>query len=212
MQKEEFLRLSRVTGNGENAHRALSQNESLYDSTVLKCAYLIAYGKGKKPTDVRIIEPGIITFLLEPTSEIDPIEFKGYHDLFLPNVPLILIPLHYKNHWSLFYYRSDDNRWVSMDSLPSSSHLHLTALLPNLLFQRGLLSKEMLPTEGIKRFSNLVKQPGGWECGTYTLLFIQMVLTARGGEQEIQERISLLSEKTRSSLCKALQEFLLNTQ
>lgn len=100
-----------------------------------------------------------------------------------------------------------------MDSLSYSSHYQLTNALPDLLYKKGFMTKKMLPlSRGIKRFSGLVQQPGGWECGSYTLLFIQMVLTAREGEKEIQERISLLNEKTRSSLCKTLQNFLKDTQ
>lgn len=120
MQRNEFLRLSRVTGNGENPQTELSSNQPLYDSTILKCVYLIAYGKGKNPNDVRIIEPGVMTLLLEPTSKIDSQEMNDFQKLFLPDVPLILMPLHYRNHWSLFYYRSEQingSLWILFPTL-----------------------------------------------------------------------------------------------
>ena len=199
---QEFLRLSGVIGNYEVSCNALENRDQLDDDTVLKSTYFLAHGKGKTPQDVRIIPPSVTTIILNPNKTLKENDLESIRKLFLPDVPLILIPLVHNNHWSLLYYRSETNLWVSMDSL-SPYHSRLVDAFPTLLYKKGLLGEGMLPPKGVHKFTGLVRQPGGWECGSYTLLFVQMVLTAKS-DAEIQERISLLSEKTRIALTQIL--------
>lgn len=208
MQREpcgaEFLRLSNTIESNEKTRKALSRKDTLDDATVLKCIYFVAYGKGKTPKDVRIIEPSVITLLLNPKKTLEETQLKEYSALFLPDIPLILIPICYNNHWSLLYYRTAAKRWVSMDSL-EPLHTRLSSTLPLILYENGLISTP--PSDKIYRYKNLTRQPGGWECGSYVILFVQMVLT-RDTEEEIQSVITILSEQTRIKLMKILCDYL----
>ena len=204
-EMEEFLRLSRTIENEEISINALANHDLLTDNTLLKCAYFIAYGKKKTPSDVRIIEPTVVTLLINSKKVLQDERLDDFRKLFLLNVPLIILPLVFRNHWSLLYYRRKTNLWISMDSL-SPYHNHYANSVPLVLGERGFLPPEM-STNTVVRFHSLVRQPpGGWQCGTYTLLFLQIVLTAED-ESDIQQSITLMNEKTRDGLSRILVSY-----
>jgi len=94
---------------------------------------------------------------------------------------LIIVPLHYADHWSLLVYDAHPGtrRWLHYDSLPRSVHRMYAARFLTMLAEQNLI--DGLPLEdafiGMLSMSEQIStQPSGWECGYFTLMYAYRLL------------------------------------
>lgn len=222
--ENEFMKLFLQNPN-ENIGLAaqLKKGEWLNDDGILKFAYLLACKKGKTLSDVRIIGPCLLEVMLKSFHKDLKLtesekerrmarNIKNYRCNFEPDVPLIIIPIHYADHWSLLYWRREPGKWYTMDSL-GRYHSERYIYTLNILHERGYLPIEMFQQAGgmdcnkIQRIEGLKRQPGGWECGTYVLLYILILLEAPN-DRALQNSVNLLSERNREKLTKKLLSYI----
>jgi hypothetical protein len=177
----------------------LSRDVTLTDTELLKFAYLLAHKKDKNPENLCIIDPSVMESLRRydqrglPLSEYTKKQFNE-------DIPLILLPICDKSHWSLLYYRASSDHWVHMDSLQplhSTTAIHVLSVLKDL----GLTRVTKIVT-----FIGLPQQSGYWECGTFTLLYMMTVMSF--SDQEIKNSVWLLSDRCREKMCEILRGIL----
>lgn len=129
-------------------------------------------------------------------------------NLFTQNLPsILLVPVHHSNHWSLLYYRTATGVWHHMDSL-SPYHSHYVKEVMEVLSDKGYL---ISTNNDVVYFKRMPRQPQGWECGIYLLLYMLIVSEARD-DQQIQQKIAFTSDSHRKELTQSLLYLLRHTQ
>ena len=120
--------------------------------------------------------------------------------LFTKDLPeVLLVPIYYSNHWSLLYYRSSTGAWHHMDSL-APYHQHYVKEAMERLDKEGYL---LSPNKEVLHFKRMPRQPQGWECGIYLLLYM-LIVSESLNDQQIQEKIAFTSDYHRKELTRSL--------
>jgi Ulp1 family protease len=125
-------------------------------------------------------------------------------NLFTQNLPsILLVPIHNNDHWSLLYYRTSTGVWHHMDSLAP----YHTSYVEEVMEELDALGYLLSPNNEVVHFRRMPRQPQGWECGIYLLLYMLIVSESRN-DKEIQEKIVFTSESHRKELTQSLLSLL----
>jgi len=173
----------------------LQTGTMLTDYEVQNLFYALVGERHVDPVTVRFVEPTLIELMMCDSDLHDELYALHIDSLRrdMRDGTVLLLPLCHDLHWSLLILRTQDRRWVHMDSLDGYHWPYARQVLLRLV-DLGLCHAQ----DALSRLRALPRQRHGWECGLYVLFYALVVaLSPDAPFEEWQREGSYMCEESR---------------